>query len=124
MNLLSAAVMQVQADKSEVIAPVLPPVIIRSSSWSHWLFLEALSEQCPALSQLFPSRACPGAAPAARSARGLLLLLVGLRGLLALPPLPAGHSTGITTLITALLPWLGWFLSKSPQRVTQVCSWS
>lgn len=78
MNLLSAAVMQVQADKSEVIAPVLPPVIIRSSSWSHWLFLEALSEQCPALSQPRLPRGCSrcpqcsGAAAAPRGPEGFV----------------------------------------------------
>lgn len=63
INLLSAAVMQVKADKSEVIAPVLSPVIILPSSWSHWLFLETLNKWwlswgCSHRPQ------CSGAAPA------------------------------------------------------------
>lgn len=85
INLLSAAVMPVKADKSEVIAPVLSAVIILPSPWSQWLLWEAPNKRCPPLSL----HGRPGAAPSARGARGLLLS-TDLRSLLALPPLAAG----------------------------------
>lgn len=66
--------MQVKADRSEIIAPVLPPVIILPSYWSYWLFLETLNQVVPGS---FPAMAVLGPLP-------LLLSTVDLRSLLAL----------------------------------------
>lgn len=75
--------MQVKADRSEVIAPVLPPVIILPSYWSYWLFLETLNQVVPGS---FPATAVLGLLPlpAVLGPLPLLLSTVDLRSLLAL----------------------------------------